>query len=66
MAILDNIKSFEYDKNRDRIFGIKSAIVWGHSERGTIAPLFYISKPKHINQEDFDYILDRLEITIKR
>lgn len=63
--ILDKIKSFEYDKNRKRIFGIKSAIVWGHFE-GVMSPLFYITKPKHISQEDFDAILDRLEISIKR
>lgn len=64
MAILDEIKSFEYDRNKERIFGIKSAIVWGHYKSGS-SPLFYITKPKHISQEDFDYILDRLEITIK-
>ena len=33
MTILEKIRSFEFDKNRTRIFGIKSAIVWGALKR---------------------------------
>lgn len=29
MSIFEKIKSFEFDKNRNNIFGIKSGIVWG-------------------------------------
>jgi len=50
MNILDTIRSFEFDKNRKRIFGIKSAIIWGHSNTiNASSPLLYISKPKSIS-----------------
>ena len=62
-TILDQIKSFEYDKNRKGLFGIKSAIIWGYSNRTNgIFPMLYISKPKHISQEDYELLLDNLEI----
>ncbi len=65
-TILDQIKSFEYDKNKNKLFGIKSAIIWGHSNRTNgIFPMLYISKPKHISQEDYELLLDNLEISIK-
>ena len=63
MSILDKIKAFEYDKNRNKQFGVKSAIIWGYSnERNGIFPLLYISKPKHISQEDYEVLLDSLRI----
>jgi len=65
MNILDKIKSFEYDKNRDAKFGIKSAIIWGNSNQTNgIFPMLYISKPKGISQTDFELLLEKLEITI--
>jgi hypothetical protein len=65
--ILERIRSFEYDKNRNKIFGIKSAIVWGHSnETNSIFPLVYISKPRSISQEDFELLLDKIDITIRK
>lgn len=65
MNILDTIRSFEYDKNKNKVFGIKSAIVWGHSNKTNSSfPLFYISKPKGISQEDFDAVLDAIEINL--
>ncbi len=65
MNILESIRSFEFDKNRTKVFGIKSAIVWGHSAKtNSIFPMLYISKPKHITQEDFELILDKLDINI--
>jgi len=65
-TILDQIKSFEYDKNRNKLFRIKSAVIWGHSNSTNgIFPMLYISKPKHISQEDYELLLDNLEITIK-
>lgn len=63
--ILSTIKSFEYDKNRSNVFGIKSAIIWGHSNKSnSIFPILYISKPKHITQEDFEVLLDSLNIEL--
>ena len=65
MSILDTIKSFEYDKNRDAKFGLKSAIIWGHSNKSNSCfPMLYISKPKGISQTDFELLLEKLEITI--
>lgn len=64
-TILDGIKSFEYDKNRKNIFGIKSAIVWGYSKHTNgIFPMLYISKPKSISQEDYELLLDKINIAI--
>ena len=67
MNILDKISSFEYDKNRTNIFGIKSGIVWGNSKstNGQF-PLLYISKPKNISKEDFDVLLDKINIEIRK
>lgn len=67
MNILDKIKSFEFDKNRNKIFGIKSGIVWGHSnESNSIFPMLYISKPRNISQEDFELLLNKIDITIRK
>jgi len=67
MSILDKIRSIEFDRNRKELFGIKSGIVWGHSkESNSSSPLLYISKPKSISKEDFEEILNKLEINIKR
>lgn len=66
MNILNKIKSIEFDKNRSQLFGIKSGILWGHSnEENSIFPLLYISKPKHLSQGDYELLLERLEISIK-
>jgi len=65
MSILSTIESFEYDKNREWYFGRKSAIVWGRFMNEQF-PLFYITKPKNISEDDFNEILDCLDITIKR
>lgn len=66
MTIFDKIKSFEFDRNRRRLFGIKSGIVWGHSkEVNAMFPMLYISKPKSISQEDFELMLDSLQLEFK-
>lgn len=66
MNILDTIRSFEFDRNRTRVFGIKSAIVWGHSNKSNSSfPLLYISKPKGISQEDYELLLDKIDISIR-
>jgi hypothetical protein len=65
MTIIDRIKSFEFDRNRNNVFGIKAAIVWARTEEGfTLYPLLYISKPRWITQKDYDDILDRLQLSI--
>ena len=66
MNILNKIQSFEFDKNRGKIFGVKSAVIFGHSKEGSSFPILYISKPKHISQEDYELLLDRLDIQIRK
>lgn len=61
----EKIKSIEYDKNENKIFGIKSAILWAHTDKGTY-PLVYISKPRHMSREDFKDVLDKLIINVKK
>jgi len=64
--ILEKISSFEYDKNRNKIFGIKSAIIWGHSkDTNSSFPMIYISKPKSVSQADFELLLDKIDIAIR-
>ena len=66
MSIFNTIKSFEFDRNRKHIFGIKSGIVWGHSNTSNSSnPLLYISKPKHITDEAFEELLDSIDIQFK-
>lgn len=67
MSILNDIRSIEFDRNRRKIFGIKSGILWGHSKHtNSCFPLLYISKPKHISEKDFEILLDKLIIDIKK
>lgn len=66
MSILDKIKSFEFDKNENKIFGIKSAIIWGHSNRTNgIFPLLYLRKPKHISEEEYQELINSIDIHFK-
>jgi hypothetical protein len=66
MNILESIRSFEFDKNRNKIFGIKSGIVWGYSNKTNGSfPMLYISKPKSISQEDFELLLEKIDINIR-
>ena len=65
MNIFKKIRRIEYDPNQTQIFGIKSGIVWGHfQDSNECLPLLYISKPRGITQEDFDMLLDVLDICI--
>lgn len=66
MSIFKNIRSFEFDKNKKHIFGIKSAIIWGHSSRTNgIFPLLYLRKPKSISEEDYNELIEHIEISFK-
>ena len=63
MSIFDKFKSFSFDRNKSRLFGIKSGIIWGYfKDKNSVSPILYISKPKHISQEEFDELLDSIEI----
>ena len=63
MSIFDNLRAIEFDKNENHIFGIKSAIVWGHSKhQNSCSPLLYIRKPKGVTQEEYDELIDSIEI----
>ena len=65
-TILDGIRSFEFDRNRKGIFGIKSGIVWGHSNKTNgYFRMLYISKPRNVSQEDFELLLEKLDISIR-
>lgn len=65
MNIIEGLKSIEFDKNERKIFGIKSGILWGHSNKSNSSfPLLYISKPKNITEEDYKLLLSRLEINL--
>jgi hypothetical protein len=44
----------------------KSPIVWGEINNGIQIPLFYIRKPKYINNQDFKKVLENLIINIKK
>lgn len=66
MSIFDKIESIEFDKNKEKAFGIKSAIVWGHSKsENSCSPILYISKPKWISQDEFNELLDSIEMKFK-
>lgn len=63
MSIFDNIRSVEFDRNKNKIFGIKSGIVWAHSNKNNGSyPLLYISKPKSISQKEYEELLDKIRI----
>lgn len=63
MSIFDNLRSFEFDRNRKQIFGVKSGIVWGHSNKTNgMYPILYISKPRNISQEDYEELLNCIDI----
>jgi len=65
MNIFDKIEAITFDPNKAQLFGVKSAILWGHSnETNSMFPLVYISKPKNISQEDFDLIIKGIEIKL--
>jgi hypothetical protein len=60
--ILDSVESIYIYKN-----GAKSAIVWAKSSKdNSLSPLLYISKPKNIGNDDFQFLLSRLEVKIIR
>jgi len=63
--IIDDIKSFSFDANRKEMFGIKSGIVWGNKDSSTF-PMLYISKPKWVSQDDYEILLESIDINFIR
>ena len=61
-------KQFEkyvFDKNRDSSFNLKSAIMWEFDyETKMYHPLFYVSKPREVSEEDFNRTLDMIDIHV--
>lgn len=56
--ILNDIRSYDIDMNKTKLFGIKSAIMWGCSKDGSVSfPLLYFKKPKHISNEDYEEVI---------
>lgn len=63
MSIWDNVRAIEVDRNENKVFGIKSAIIWGHSANSnSVFPLLYLRKPKGITQEEYDELIDSIAI----
>lgn len=60
MIDIKDLDSFEVDRTKSVL---KSVVVWGH-KGSVISPLFYIQKPKHLTEEEFNYIMDKVEINI--
>jgi hypothetical protein len=66
MNIFNQIKSFEFDRNKSHKYGIKSGIIWAYSNQSNCCyPMLYISKPKGISQEDFELLLDSIDINFR-
>lgn len=67
MSMLNKIRSFELDKNKNKVFGIKSAIIWGHNKDSNgCFPMLYLTKPKHVSQEDYNELLNKIDISIRK
>jgi hypothetical protein len=67
MNILDRIKSFSFDPNQHHQFGVRSGIVWSHSNQdNSIFPILYISKPRRISLADFNLLLEKIDINIRK
>lgn len=65
--ILEDIETTEFDHNLTAQFGVKSAILWGNSKKnGSTSPLLYISKPKWVSREDFEFLLTKLTVLLER
>jgi hypothetical protein len=64
MGILSKLRSIEFDRNRNGIFGIKSAIIWGHhKDTNSSSALLYLTKPKHISNEDYNEMINSINIS---
>jgi len=60
MNILNKIKSFGID--RDKLWSKFATIYANSAETNSIYPLIYLTKPKHISDEEYKDMLDAIEI----
>jgi hypothetical protein len=64
MGILSKLRAIEFDLNKNKTFGVKSAIVWGHyKDVNVCSPLLYLVKPKHISNEDYNEMINNIKIS---
>ena len=54
------MKKYEFDTSRQLR---KSIIIWEHNGE-EFTPIMYLTKPKFVKQEDFDKLVDRMQIII--
>jgi hypothetical protein len=62
-AFFDDIVSFSISK--EGFASIKSCIIWAN-KTGVSRPIMYIRKPKYLTKEQFDEILNSMELSFKK
>lgn len=69
---LEKFSDFYLDKSKEqraenfKTFGIKSGVAWGKlKDKNAQVPIFYIKKPKSITEQEFQEILNSLQISFK-
>ena len=60
-----NPQKFSFSKHGEKSLGIKSPILWG-IEGGKMYPLVYFHKPKHVSQEEFNQIIERMSLYLSK
>lgn len=57
--------NYEFDSNKEHIFGIKSEIIWEtHNSRSRA--MVYLRKPKNVTEEEYRDFLRSVTITIPK
>ena len=60
-----NPQKFSFSKSGEKALGIKSPILWG-IEGGKMYALVYLRKPKHVSQEEFNQIIERMSLYLSK
>jgi hypothetical protein len=70
--LIENIKSLVLDKSKElrehnkKIFRTSNGVLWADQIGDPrYYPILYLKKPKHLSEEEFQKLLDKLEITFK-
>ncbi len=70
--LIGNIKSLILEKSKEsrehnkKIFRTSNGILWADQNgRNQYYPILYLKKPKYLSEEEFQKLLDKLEITFK-
>jgi len=45
---------------------VKSPVIWRHHDGNHLSPLCYLTKPKSVSKEDWEWFLDRFDFTITK